>query len=330
MTTRTYSHLKLKKVVIMDIWEKLQSVEQNFFAIEQQLQSTARTLPDPIFVIDEFGKYLDVLGGKERSLYLSGEFLVGKYLHDVLPKHLADAFMQVVSEAIADNSLKTIEYQLSSGDIAGSPLDGPKGTQWFEGRVYPIRDRTREVHSVIWLAINITDRKNLEEQLKELSEKDTLTNAFNRRYFMQIFEQEYAIAKRYRTRLSVMLIDIDNFKDINDTYGHECGDAVLKRFVIFCEDSLRKADLFARSGGEEFVVMLPNTPTLGAAIIAERIRANIEEMVVTFEKKAIKFTVSIGISLVQDSDTNSNAVLARADTALYQAKKKGRNRVEIS
>ncbi len=313
----------------MDIWEKLQSVEQNFFAIEQQLQSTARTLPDPVFVIDEFGKYLDVIGGRERSLYHSGEFLIGKYLHEVLPQHLADVFMQAISEAIADNTLKTIEYRLSPGDIAGSPLDGPKGTQWFEGRVYPIKDRTHETHSVIWLAINITDRKNLEEQLKELSEKDVLTNAYNRKYFMQIFDQEFSIAKRYKTRLSVMLIDIDRFKEINDTYGHDGGDAVLKRFVIFCEDSLRKADLFARYGGEEFVVMLPNTPSLGAAIIAERIRANIEEMVVTYEKKSIKFTVSIGISLIQDNDANSGAILARTDAALYQAKKKGRNRVEI-
>jgi len=313
----------------MDIWEKLQAVEQNFFAVEQQLHSTAKTLPDPIFVIDEFGKYLEVIGGRERSLYHSGQFLVGKYLQDVLPANLADTFMQAITETIADNTLKIIEYRLGPGDIAGSSLDGPKGIQWFEGRVYPIKDKTREVHSVIWLAINITERKNLEEQLKELSEKDALTNAYNRRHFMQIFEQEFSIARRYKSKLSVLLIDIDNFKEINDTYGHDGGDAVLKRFVIFCEDTLRQADLFARYGGEEFVVMLPNTPSLGAAIIAERIRANIEEMVVTYEKQSIRFTVSIGISLVMDTDTNCAAVLARADAALYGAKKKGRNRIEI-
>ncbi len=314
----------------MDIWEKLQSVEQNFFAIEQQLQSTARTLPDPIFVIDKFGRYLDVIGGKERSLYHSGGFLIGKYLHDVMPESLADTFMQAISEAIEDNTLKTIEYQMGPRDIIGSPLDGPRDTQWFEGRVYPIKDKTNEVNSVIWLAINITDRKKLEERLRELSEKDALTGAYNRRYFMQIFEQEFSIAKRYKNKLSVLLIDIDNFKEINDTYGHDGGDAVLKRFVIFCKEILRQADLFARYGGEEFIVMLPNTPSLGAAIIAERVRANIEEMSVTFEKQTIKFTISIGISLVLDADINSNAVLTRADSALYNAKKTGRNRIEIS
>jgi diguanylate cyclase (GGDEF)-like protein len=314
----------------MDIWEKLQSVEQNLFAIDQQLQSTARTLPDPIVIIDKFGKYLDVIGGKERSLYHSGEFFINKYLHDVLPESLADKFMQTVTEAIEDNSLKTLEYQLAKEDITGSPLGGPKSAQWFEGRVYPIKDKSGEINSVIWLAINITERKDLEDQLKELSEKDGLTGAYNRRYFMQIFDKEFSIAKRYKNKLSILLINIDNFKEVTDTYGHAGGDAILKRFAIYCEDILRDSDLFGRYGGEEFIVMLPSTPSLGAAIIAERIRANIDEMSVTYEKQPIEFTVSIGVSQALDTDSSSDAVLTRADSALYQAKKKGRNRIEIS
>jgi len=314
----------------MDIWEKLQSVEKNLFAIEQQLQSTAKSFPDPIFVINSFGKYLDVIGGKERSLYHSGEFLIGKYLNDVLPEDLADKFMQIISESIAENSLKTIEYLLNPKDIVGSPLGSPKGKQWFEAHIYPIKNQDNEINSVIWLPINITKRKNLEEQVKDLSEKDSLTGAFNRKYFLQIFEKEFAISQRYRNRLSVLHIDIDNFKEINDMYGQDGGDAVLKRFVIFCEATLRDSDLFARYGGEAFIVMLPNTPSLGAAIIAERIRANAEELRITYNEETIQFTISIGVSLALDTDTNSNGVLTRADTALYQAKKKGRNRIEIS
>lgn len=307
----------------MDNWEKLH-------AIEQQLQSIARALPHPIFVIDEFGKYLDVIGGKERSLFHSGKFLIGKYLHDVLPENLADSFQQTISAAIADKALKTIEYQLGSSDIQGSPPDDSLKTQWFEGRVYPIKDKADEVHSVIFLGINISDRKKLEEQLQELADRDTLTGAYNRRHFMQIFDQEFSIAKRYRTKLSVLHIDIDNFKAINEKYGHDGGDAVLKRFVKFCEDNLRQSDLFARYDGVEFIVLMQNTPTLGAAIIAERIRATIEEMSVAYGKHTIQFTLSIGISLALDTDTSSTAVLNRADNALYLAKKNGRNRIEIS
>lgn len=313
-----------------NLWDKLQAVEQNFFAIEQQLQATAGTLPDPIFVVDEFGKYLQIIGSKERSLFRGVEFIKGKHIHDILHENLADRFMQTISEAIAGNTLKTMQYQIGPGDIIGSSEIILKGNQWFEGRFYPIKDKNNEIHSVIWLSINITEKKELEEQLKELSEKDPLTGACNRRYFMQIFDKQFAISKRYKAKLSVLLIDIDNFKKINDTCGYDCGDSILKRFGEFCEEHFRQADLFARYDGEEFVVMLSNTPSLGAAIIAERLRADIEEMTVTYEKKIIKFSISIGISSVMDSDQNVNAVLRRAEASLYQAKKKGGNRIEIT
>jgi diguanylate cyclase (GGDEF)-like protein len=314
----------------MDNWEKLQAIEQNFFAVEQQLQAIARALPHPIFVIDEFGKYLNVIGGKERSLFHSGKFLKGKFLHDVLPEDLADMFMQAISAAIADNALQTIEYQLGPDDITGSTLDDSSKNEWIQGRVYPLKDKADEIHSVIFLAIKITDRKNLEEQLDELSERDALTGAYNRRHFMQIFDKAFSIAKRYKTKLSVLHIDIDNFKAINEKYGYDAGDAVLKQFVMFCEDNLRQSDLFARYDGVEFIVLMQNTPSLGATIFAERIRANIEELSVTYGKQTIQFTISIGISLALDTDSTSTAVLNRADTALYLAKKKGRNRIEIS
>lgn len=315
----------------MDIWEKLQSVEQNLSAVEQKLRSTARAFHDPILIIDRLGKCLDVIGNGERSLYQSGKFFIDKYLHDVLPENLTDTFMQAISEAVADNSLKTVEYILDpAADIIGAPPDSPKGKQWFEARIYPLTVANNEITSVIWLPINITQKKELEEQVRELSERDLLTGAFNRNYFLQIFEKEFSISRRYRNRLTVLHIDIDNFKEINDAYGQDGGDAVLKRFTIFCEATLRDSDLFARYGGEAFIVMLPNTPSLGAAIIAERIRANAGELKVIHEKKTIQFTISIGISQALETDTNGNAVLARADSALYQAKKKGRNRIEIS
>ena len=314
----------------MDIWEKLQSVEESLFIKEEQLQSTARSFPDPIFIIDRFGKYLDVIGGKKRSMYHSGEFLIGKYLYDVLPENLTDTFMQAISESVAEDSLKTIEYLLGPEDILGSPVDSPKGKRWFEARIYPLKDQNNEINSVIWLPVDITQRKNLEEQVKNLSERDPLTGAFNRNYFLQIFKKGFSISKRYKNKLSILHIDIDNFKKINDTYGQDGGDAVLKRFVTFCDATLRDSDLFARYSGGAFIVMLSNTPSLGAAIIAERIRANTEELRITYKKETIQFAISIGISQVLDTDTNSNGVLTRTDSALYQAKKKGRNRIEIS
>lgn len=314
----------------MDILDKLQEIEQMFFTIDQQLKSTAQTLPDPIFIIDEFGKYLDVIEGQKNPFFPGKERFIGKYLHDVLPEHLADNFMQAISKAISSNSLKVIEYQLSPADIAGSPTEGSRRKQWFSGRIYPIKDRSNETHSVILLAINISDKKNLEQQVRELAERDLLTGVFNRRHFMRIFEKEFTISRRYMNRLSILLIDIDNYKEISENFGLEAGNTVLQRFASFCEATLRKSDLFARHDGENFIVMLPNTPSLGAAIIADRLRANAEELQIPYENNSIRITVSIGVSLVLDKDTNGSAVLARADSALYQAKKNGGNSIEFS
>jgi diguanylate cyclase (GGDEF)-like protein/PAS domain S-box-containing protein len=314
----------------MDVHEQLQSLKDSFFTMDQQFQSTASALPDPVFIIDKNGRYLDVVGGQERTLYHRPDFLIGKDLHTVLPLDLANIFLETISDSIETDSLKVLEYQLGPEDVQGTTNDGPEGKQWFEGRVYPIKDKSDEVSSVVWMAINITRKKKLEKKLKNLSEKDPLTGAFNRRYFMQIFEQSYSIAKRYNNPFSVMVLDIDNFKSINDTFGHKAGDTVLKTIVDYCKVSFRDADLFARLGGEEFIVMLPNTPTLGAAIIAERIRDGIHNLPVTLANKTVHFSISIGISQVDESDEDYSDVISRADMALYQAKDKGKNRVEIN
>jgi diguanylate cyclase (GGDEF)-like protein len=313
----------------MELLEKLQSAEQNLFESDQKLKSIAQLFPDPIFIIDKSGKFLDVIGDKERSPYHGGKYLIGKYLHDVLPEKKADAFMQAISETIENNALKIVEYLLGSVDIAGSPQDNPKGRQWYQARIYPLTDHNNEINSAIWFPINITQRKYLEDQVTDLSVTDSLTGAFNRKYFLQIFENEFAISKRYNNKLSVLHIAIDKLQKINDTYGKAGGDAVLKRFTTLCKATLRDSDLFARFGGAGFIVMLPGTPSLGAAIIAERIRAIAEELRITHEEETIQFAISIGISQMLESDNNSSAVLTRADSAIYQAKIKGRNRIEI-
>jgi len=314
----------------MDIQEKLQLMAQDLSARKQIIQSISQLFPDPIFIIDRDGKCLEVIGGSEWSIYRSGKFIINKYLHDLLPAHLSDQFMQAISASVEENSLKIFDYQLSAEDIVGSPPDSPKGRFWFAAHIYPIGNDEKGTESVIFLPVNITLRKNLQEQVAELSAKDSLTKAFNRRYFMQIFENEFSISKRYNNRLSILYFAIDRLQAINDTYGEYAGDTVLKKFTVFCESTLRSSDLFARYGGAVFIAMLPNTPSLGAAIIAERIRAKIEEFKIDYEGESVQFTVSMGISEVAENDSSSNAVLSRADAALYRAKKSGRNRIEIN
>ena len=314
----------------MTTQEKLLMMEQDLSTRKQIIQAIAQLFPDPIFIIDRDGKCLEVLGGSEWSLYRSGKFITNKYLHDLLPAQLSGQLMQAISASIEENSLKIFDYQLSAEDIIGSPPDSPKGRFWFAAHIYPLGNAENETDSVIFLPVNITLRKNLQEQVTELSSKDQLTKAFNRRYFMQLFENEFTISKRYNNRLSILYIAIDRLKAINDSYGELAGDTVLKKFTVFCESTLRSSDLFARYGGAVFIAMLPNTPSLGTAIIAERIRAKVEEFKIDFEGESIQFTVSMGISEVSDNDSSGNAVLTRADAALYRAKKSGRNRIEIN
>ena len=171
--------------------------------------------------------------------------------------------------------------------------------------------------------------KNKEKELKLLASIDPLTKLYNRRYFSQAAKHILDLAKRDESDLSIMMIDIDKFKSVNDTYGHKFGDDVLIALAVSLEKNSRKSDVICRFGGEEFIILLPKTSMDGAKIIAEKIRKNVE--VLTVDNKEVNFTVSIGVSQV-DVQTESNIEIAimRADSALYEAKNSGKNRVCIN
>lgn len=158
---------------------------------------------------------------------------------------------------------------------------------------------------------------------------DALTGLYNRRRFHDVLTKEFERAKRYATPFSVAMLDIDHFKAVNDEYGHLVGDNILKEVSNILLKSTRDIDTASRYGGEEFVVILPNTETKNALIGAERMRSSIEKF--KFPEIKGKITVSIGIAGLPDSDvTNEEKLLRCADAALYQAKQKGRNRIEIA
>jgi diguanylate cyclase (GGDEF)-like protein len=167
------------------------------------------------------------------------------------------------------------------------------------------------------------------EQLKILARTDPLTQIHNRIYFMELAEQYYDIARRNSTPLQVLMLDIDHFKQINDTYGHQSGDAVLKLFAKTISDRLRRSDIFGRIGGEEFAIVLQNTSLTGAEEFAQRLRRAVEALKYPIEESdEITFTVSIGIAENQD-EADFKTLLNKADKALYKAKHEGRNMVQV-
>jgi diguanylate cyclase (GGDEF)-like protein/PAS domain S-box-containing protein len=170
-------------------------------------------------------------------------------------------------------------------------------------------------------------QRNLHEsQLYRLATQDGLTRLFNRRHFIECAEQHLSQARRYQHPVSVLMLDLDHFKQINDRYGHATGDRVLELFSRICQRCLRSADIIGRMGGEEFAALLPDTGLGEARKVAERVRRTVNEAALTDGDKQIRFQVSIGIANLRTHET-LDALLVRADKMLYQAKSQGRNRV---
>ena len=186
-----------------------------------------------------------------------------------------------------------------------------------------------DIYTQLYLSQKEMELKNKQienTKLEEIAYVDSLTGTINRRKFEELSSIELERATRYKHNLSFLMLDIDYFKNINDTYGHAVGDIVLKEFSSICKNMARGLDIVARIGGEEFVVMLPETDQEGAYIFAERFRKKVSSSKITIQEHEIRYTVSIGISILDvESDTDIETILKRADKALYIAKNSGRN-----
>jgi len=175
------------------------------------------------------------------------------------------------------------------------------------------------------------DLKLLNEKLNLLSITDGLTEVYNHRHFQDRLNQEVERLQRQKgSILSLLILDIDDFKHFNDTYGHQCGDMVLKQLAMILKNSIRTIDILARYGGEEFAVILPNSNTQQAVVVAERICETIRSTPFTFaEGTSVKVTVSIGVGTITSSEGDKSVLVKRADSALYAAKAKWKDRVEV-
>jgi len=164
--------------------------------------------------------------------------------------------------------------------------------------------------------------------LKQNAIYDPLTGAYNKRELLEYLNKYLKNFLRYKKdNFSIMMFDIDHFKKINDTYGHLAGDFILKEFVKIIKQNIRESDILGRYGGEEFILILPNTKVSGAMKLATRIKETVEEHDFEFNKTILKITVSIGITSASLNDS-VESLIQRADDALYEAKQKGRNRIE--
>jgi diguanylate cyclase (GGDEF)-like protein/PAS domain S-box-containing protein len=181
----------------------------------------------------------------------------------------------------------------------------------------------------LWIYRDITERKMQELELRRLATTDALTGLSNRRHFIERLTQEFARYERYAHPAAVLMLDIDFFKSVNDSYGHAAGDALLRRFAAVCQRVVRRTDVVGRLGGEEFAVMLLDRTDAEALEQAERIREAVAALRLDDIDPDLRVTVSIGVSSFESAGGSVDAALARADRALYQAKENGRNRVVV-
>lgn len=199
-------------------------------------------------------------------------------------------------------------------------------------RISSSRNPARSDGPAIWSGymIDISETKRVQALLQERATHDFLTGLENRQRFQERFEVELARVKRYAKPAAILLMDLDHFKTVNDRFGHDAGDHVLKAFSGLAQDQLRSVDKLARWGGEEFSVLLPETIRAEALDVAERIRLVLARNRFRYREKTIGLTVSIGATGLDMSDERVETVMCRADEALYEAKRKGRNRVVVN
>jgi diguanylate cyclase (GGDEF)-like protein/PAS domain S-box-containing protein len=237
-------------------------------------------------------------------------------------------------DGAVDASHELHAARLLAGEIeahaAEQKFENGGKVMWGNSTLTLVRDPAGATMHFLRVIEDITERKCLEADLTELATTDMLTGLPNRRRFVMRLEEEHARLRRFDMHYAaLLLLDLDSFKRINDTYGHAAGDAVLCQFASVIRGSIREIDVAARVGGEEFAIILPGATRTAALEFAERLRARVAETPAQHMGKSIRFTVSIGIAAMEAADSEAGAALVRADTALYRAKQSGRDRVEV-
>jgi len=188
------------------------------------------------------------------------------------------------------------------------------------------RELIKEQKYIRVLNKEIAKRTELERQLREMACEDSLTHAYNRKFFIDIAEHEKRKSERHETPLSIILIDIDDFKIINDTYGHATGDRALKKFMKICKNTLRKSDIIGRMGGEEFAILCSESNKIQTWEIANRLCRNIHEQTRNLK---YHFTISGGVAEIKPEHRSIDKALHMADMVLYEAKREGKNRIKM-
>lgn len=294
---------------------------------ESKLWAVIQTAMDGVMIIDDQDRIEIFNAACERIFGWKAEEILG----------------HPVSELLADDGRSLRGGQLVMDDLVDPlPLGDPAAGQARtirglrrDGTRFPLEvslSRASISGSPIYVAImrDVTDAIQARDQLFIMATQDALTGVRNRRYFLEGAEGEFARARRHSRGYSILLIDADHFKAINDTFGHAAGDAALKCLGDICRRNVREVDLVGRLGGEEFAIAMPEAELTVAQVVAERLRQQTADSMMDCSGQTLRFTISIGVVAAEETDRTLEDLLRRADRALYEAKNGGRNRVAVA
>lgn len=287
---------------------------------ERQLTTILDNMKAHVYIKDTSHTYTYVNADMCEYLGKSFDEIVGKKDEEIFGKKVAKRFHPIDEQVF--------NYRENCTSVEKSRHYRTGKTRYFLSVKAPLINDLGNAHALIGISTDVTEQQRLEKELRKMASTDVLTGANNRRHFLELCEQEMKRAKRYKNKLSLIMLDMDHFKHINDTFGHAVGDNAIRAMTQLCRDSLRNTDVLGRIGGEEFAILLPETDVIGAWQIAQRIRKNTEEFRFEAGKdKFERFTASFGLTGLLATDDNPGDLLKRADIALYDAKTQGRNRV---
>jgi len=289
--------------------KELQDERQIFFDVSVDL----------FFIADAEGYFSQINKAWSTILGWGQQELSNKLLFNLIHPEDKDDFLVQYKQLQNKGDIVSIDCRVLKYEVAKERQE----YRWVSWRLYYDENKTLFYGS----GRDIQKRVEMEQEIRKVSVTDALTGIYNRLKFDTVLNEEIAKTKRYKIPLSLFILDIDFFKTINDTYGHNNGDEVLKTLCSIITEEIRDPDLFARWGGEEFVVLCPHTELKEALSLAERVRQKTESHSFSVDTKV---TVSIGVAMFLPETDNADSFLQRADEALYRAKREGRNLVRSS
>lgn len=290
-------------------------------AHHQLLQSFVRNLPELVFLVSEKGRYIEMAGVSEHN----PDNVIGKSVSDLFPKEVCLQFQDALRKAFKNGSgvVTTLEYTLKPSPELHIQLKNNEA-RTFELKINPLDTLYNSEKCAACLCRDITEQCECEKKLTDMSERDHLTGLYNRHKLFNELAHCFNEFQRYGHPCSLLLIDFDRFKHINDKYGHAAGDAALRHFATICQYEARSLDILCRYGGDEFCFILPNVNKGDASAFAHRLQERISERTCHFNDLVIPIAVSIGISEMCSNDRGYEPVINRADKDMYMRKNSSR------